>query len=174
MPKPTSADSTTPTPTRDDLSIRSTTVADGGAMWELARECGLDLNSSYAYLILAGDFSASCRLALLGSEPVGYVLGYRPQDRPDHLFVWQVAVSSRARGRGVAGRMLHDLLDTNPDVTVLEATVEETNDASRALFAAIARRRGGELTWTEGLRATDFPDDHAGEPRLEIRGLQAP
>ncbi|UFU05315.1 diaminobutyrate acetyltransferase [Ruania halotolerans] len=160
-------------PTRDDLSIRGTTVADGRAMWELARECGLDLNTSYAYLILAGDFSSSCRLALLGTEPVGYVLGYRPQDRPDHLFVWQVGVSARARGRGVAGRMLHDLLDTNPDVTALEATVEESNDASRALFTAVARSRGGELTWSEGLRAEDFPDDHPGEPRLEISGLHA-
>lgn len=146
---------------------------DGASMWRLARECGLDLNSSYAYLVLADDFSASCRIAHLGDEPVGYVLGYRPPARPDRLFVWQVAVSERARGRGVAGRMLHDLLDALTDVEALEATVEASNAASRALFDAVARSRGGELVWTDGVRAEDFPDDHPGEPRLEITGLRS-
>lgn len=142
-------------------------------MWTLARECGLDLNSSYAYLMYSSDFAQTCRLAVLDGEPVGYVLGYRPPERPSHLFIWQVGVSDRARGRGVAGRMLHDLLDTLTDVDVLEATVEETNAASRALFARVARERGGDLAWTRGVTAADFPDDHPGEPRLEITGFRA-
>lgn len=160
-------------PAGPTLSIRSTVVGDGASMWSLARECGLDLNSSYAYLILAEDFSATCRVALLGDEPVGYVLGYRPPARPSHLFIWQVAVSSRARGRGIAGRMLHDLLDTLDDVDTLEATVEATNTASQALFATIARARAGELAWTDGVREEDFPDAHPGEPRLEITWAHA-
>ncbi|WP_159622197.1 diaminobutyrate acetyltransferase [Ruania rhizosphaerae] len=166
----TSADPS-PSTSNDDLEIRRTVVADGAAMWNLARECGLDLNSSYAYLIFAADFAAACRIALLGGEPVGYVLGYQPPERPDHLFVWQVAVSSRARGRGLARRMLEDLLRAHPEGTVLEATVEESNEASRALFAAVARAHGGTLSWTEGVRAEDFPDDHPSEPRLEITGM---
>ena len=160
-------------PTDSSLTIRSTSISDGASMWTLARDCGLDLNSSYAYLIYAADFSATCRVALLGDEPVGYVLGYRPPERPSHLFGWQVGVSSRARGHGVAARMIHDLLDSLDEVEVLEATVEESNDASRALFASIAAARGGELAWTDGVLSTDFPDEHPGEPRLEITGMRA-
>lgn len=167
------ADPTDPTTTEDDLEIRATTIADGGDMWRLARECGLDLNSSYAYLIYADDFRATCRIARIGGEPVGYVLGYRLPEHPHRLFVWQVGVSERARGRGVAARMVHDLLDTLDGVETLEATVEETNAASRALFAGIARSRGGELTWSQGVTAEDFPDDHPGEPRLAITGMRA-
>lgn len=158
-------------PTDPSISIRSTVVADGAAMWCLARECGLDLNSSYAYLILADDFGATCRVAHLDDEPVGYVLGYRPPGRPTHLFVWQIAVSERARGRGIARLMLNDLIDALGDVEAVEATVEASNAASRALFDAVARTRGADLVWTEGVRSEDFPDDHPGEPRLEITGL---
>ncbi|UFU04060.1 diaminobutyrate acetyltransferase [Ruania suaedae] len=169
----TSADATSSTST-DDLHIRSTVVSDGAAMWTLAHECGLDLNSSYAYLVFAADFSATCRIALLDGEPVGYVLGYSPPERGDHVFVWQVAVSSRARGRGLARRMLDHLLDGHPEGTVLEATVEESNEASRALFAAVARARGGTLTWTDGVLAEHFPDEHPSEPRLQITGMGRP
>ena len=56
------------------------------------------------------------------------------------------------------------------DLTV-KATVTEDNTASRRLFASFARSRGAELTWSEGVRATDFPDGHDGEPRLHISPL---
>ena len=158
-------------PSDQQISIRSTVVADGADLWRLAGECGLDLNSSYAYLILADDFGATCRIARIGDDAVGYVLGYRPPERPNSLFVWQVAVSERARGRGIARLMLDDLIDALDGVDALEATVEETNAASRALFDAVARARGGDLVWTDGVRAEDFPDDHPGEPRLVITGL---
>lgn len=141
-------------------------------MWRLARDGGeLDLNTSYAYVILAGDFAATCRVAVSGREVVGFVLGYCPPERPSHVFVWQVAVRGDQRGRRVAARMLDDLVDGLPGVEALEATVTESNTASRRLFGAFARNRGAELTWSEGVRADDFPDGHEAEPRLLISPL---
>ena len=141
-------------------------------MWTLARDGGeLDLNSSYAYLMMARDFASTCRIALSDNEVVGYILGYRPPERPSHLFVWQVAVRDDQRGRGVARQMIGHLLESSDEIDALEATVEETNAASRALFASIARHHDAELTWSEGIPSSHFPDGHAGEPMLRIAPL---
>src|SRR5699024_6832485 len=104
-------------------------------------------------------------------EVVGFLLGYQPPQRPGSVFVWQVAVRADQRGRRLAARMLDDLVDALPGVHTLEATVTEDNTASRRLFASFARGRGAELTWSEGVPATDFPDGHDGEPRLHISPL---
>lgn len=159
--------------TQETLAVRRPRPSDGAHMWTLARDSGeLDLNSSYAYLLMARDFASTCRIALCDNEIVGYLLGYRPPERPSHLFVWQVAVRDDQRGRGIAARMIDHLLDTCDGLDALEATVEESNAASRALFAGIARQHGAELAWSEGIPSADFPDGHAGEPMLRIRPLR--
>ncbi|MFC7404404.1 diaminobutyrate acetyltransferase [Georgenia alba] len=171
MPMTTQDDTDDPphAATTPDLTIRPTTRADGAAMWRLARDGGvLDLNSSYAYLLYAQDFADTCRVATLDGSVVGFVLAHRPPARPGSLFVWQVGVSPEARGRRIAARMIEDLLDSL-DVETLEATVTESNTASRALFSGIAARRGAELTWREFVRGGDFPDEgHEAEPLLQI------
>jgi len=155
------------TPESAPLTIRPTTAADGAEMWHLARGGGLDLNSSYAYLLYARDFADTCRVATVDGNVVGFVMAHRPPGRPRSVFVWQVGVSSAARGRGVAGRMIEDLLDTL-DVDTLEATVTESNGASRALFGSIARNHGSEVVWHDFIRTEDFPDGHEAEPLLQI------
>lgn len=141
-------------------------------MWRLAHDGGeLDLNSSYAYLVLAADFAATCRVAVSDGEVVGFVLGYRPPQRTSSVFVWQVAVRPDQRGRRLAVQMLDDLVDGLPGVHTMEATVTEENTASRRLFASFARHRGAKLTWSEGLPAAAFPDGHEAEPRLQISPL---
>lgn len=155
-----------------EIAIRPTSGTDGAHMWRLARDSGaLDLNTSYAYLQLAQDFGQSCRIAERDGQALGFVLGYPPAARPGHLFVWQVAVSSAARGEGLAGRMLDDLIDAG-GVDFLEATVTEDNAGSRALFSGVARRRGAEVVWHEHIRSDDFPDTgHDAEPLLRIGPL---
>ncbi|MBB2891328.1 diaminobutyrate acetyltransferase [Flexivirga oryzae] len=161
------------TAAQSGLVVRPPEPSDGAQMWALARDGGeLDLNSSYAYLLMARDFATTCRIAMSDNEIVGYVLGFRPPERPSHLFVWQVAVRGDQRGRGVARRMIGHLLETTESIDALEATVEETNSASRALFGSIARQHDAELTWSEGIPSAHFPDGHAGEPMLRIAPLR--
>lgn len=139
--------------------IREPRPADGAHMWTVARDGSeLDLNSSYAYPIMARNFSATCRVAVSSNEIVGYVLGYSPPEPPIHLFVWQVAVRDDQRGRGVAAHMIEHLIATG-DVDALEGTVEKTNDASRVTAPAVPglptardsadrRRHSGQL-WSD-------------------------
>nr|WP_040652717.1 diaminobutyrate acetyltransferase [Ruania albidiflava] len=154
------------------MQIRPPRPGEGAEMWRLARDGGeLDLNSSYAYLVLAEDFASTCRVAVSGAEVVGFLLGYQPPERTSSVFVWQVAVRGDQRGRRLARRMLDDLVDGLPGVHTLEATVTEDNTASRRLFASFARSRGAELTWSAGLLAEAFPDGQDAEPRLHISPL---
>ncbi|WP_344245138.1 diaminobutyrate acetyltransferase [Isoptericola hypogeus] len=175
-------------PPLQDLTIRTPTTADGGALWRLARDSGsLDLNSSYAYLLLARHFAATCRVAVLddaaggagrgtdggaGVEVVGFLSAYRLPDAPSTLFVWQVAVDERVRGRRVAARLLDAAVDGSPGVTRVETTVTTDNAASRRLFARWAERRGATLSETTGFEAADFPDGHEAEPLLVIDGIR--
>lgn len=114
---------------------------DGGAMWRLARESGvLEENAEYTYHMFTHFFGEASTVAELDGEAVGFIAGFRPPDRPDTVFVWQIAVAPEARGRGLAATMLHGLLRRlRDDVRYLEASVTPSNEASQRTFRSIAR-----------------------------------
>lgn len=115
-------------------------------MWGIASASGvLDVNSRYAYLLWCRDFAGTSVVARSEGEPVGFVTAYRRPDEQGTLFVWQVAVVERARGLGVAGAMLEELVRRVPGIDHLEATVTADNLASAALFTAFARKRGASV-----------------------------
>jgi L-2,4-diaminobutyric acid acetyltransferase len=135
-------------------------------MWRVARDSAvLDLNSAYAYLLWARDFSATSLVARIDDRVCGFVSGYLRPDAPDTLMVWQIAVDAAARGTGLAGRLLDALLDATK-ATTLETTITEANTASRRLFASFAERYGAELDVTELFTAAHFPADAPAEAEL--------
>ncbi len=136
--------------------------ADGAAIWRLAGETGaLDVNSSYAYLLWSRDFAATSAVARHRGDVVGFITGYTRPDAPDTLFVWQVGVAERYRGRGVARAMLDDLVGRG--ARFLETTVAPTNEASSAMFAALARDHGVGHTREPLFTPELFPDPHEAE-----------
>lgn len=150
-------------------TVRSPRMEDGGGMWRVARDSGtLDLNSSYAYALFARDFAATCRVAVVGDDVVGFVLGYRRPTDPSRLFIWQVAVDAEQRGQGLSGRMLDDLVAglraEDPSVEWLETTITDDNVASRGLFRSFAERWRATERIGPLFDATHFPDDHDPEP----------
>lgn len=166
----------TPAPRREsdaaETVFRRPEVSDGIEMWRIARDSKvLDLNSGYTYALWCRDF-AQTSIVATGADgaPVGFVTGYRRPDDPDTLFVWQVAVDANQRGRGIAARMLDDLLDRvhAEGVRRMETTVSPDNDASIAMFTALAARRGRRLTRTPLFAPTDFPESHLAEDLYTI------
>ncbi|MDA4110838.1 diaminobutyrate acetyltransferase [Mycolicibacterium holsaticum] len=162
-------------------ALRSPTAADALAMHRLVAATGvLDLNSSYAYLLLATDFADTSIVAERDGKLCGLITGYHPPARPDVLFVWQVAVSDAARGQGLASAMLDALVrrvrqDRCGHPVTVETTVAPSNAASRAFFGAFARRHGVPLAesphFSSALLAAD--GEHEDEPLLRIGPITA-
>ncbi len=160
-----------------DVRMRTPTVSDGAAMWALLTEAGLDRNSPYAYLLVCSDFAATSLVAEDAHGLVGAVASYRPPTRPQAVFVWQVGVAERARGQGLARRMLHELLQVpgNADVTELTATVTPDNEPSLRLFRGLARELGVGCEERPRFAAEHFPvgaGDHQPEDELIIGPIE--
>lgn len=147
-------------PTPRDVVLRRPTVRDGAAVWALVRASGrLDANSSYAYLLVCTHFADTCVIAERDGRVVGFVTAYRPPSRPEVIFVWQIAVAVAARGQGLATSLLRALLDRPAcvDARFLEATVAPSNQPSKALFHAFARRLGVPCNEEPGFGENLFP-----------------
>jgi len=131
-----------------DVRFRKPDAEDGAAIWELIAACKpLDENSMYCNLIQCDHFRDTCILAEIDGTPVGWISGYVMPRDPESFFVWQVAVSEKARGLGLAKRMLEQLLSREncDDVSRIQATITKDNDASWALFRSFADAQDGEL-----------------------------
>lgn len=164
----------TPREDAPPVRLRHPTIDDGAAIWQLVVDAGtLDRNSSYLYLLLCRDFADCCAVAEADGRLQGFTTGFRSAKRADVWFLWQVGVAASARGQRLAGRMAHFILNTQaPEgVRYLETTVAPSNEASRALFAGIARRLDTELAESDLFTEPQFPPDegvHEAEPLLRI------
>lgn len=146
-----------------DLQIDRPSVADGAALWRIARDSkALDLNSSYSYLLWCRDFAATSAVARdERGEPVGFVTGYVRPDRPGTLLVWQVAVDAAHRGRGLAAALLDGLaarVSAELGLRTVETTITPGNTASERLFTSFAERHGARLEREVLFDARLFPD----------------
>ena len=131
----------------------------------------LDPNSAYCNLLQCTDFADSCIVAERGGGVVGWVSGYRPPAAPDNFFVWQVAVHERTRGHGLGGQMLSHLLarPALAGIRYVETTVGPDNQASRRMFAGLARRLGTSVAESPLFPASLFGGQgHEDEELLRI------
>lgn len=140
-------------------------------MWRIARDCGLDRNSPYKYLLFCRDFAATSAIAKLEGEPGAFVTGYlRPGSRT--LFIWQVGVLDRFRGQGLASALLRFLQDrANPPLSHLEASVTPGNVASQRLFRGFAAGAQAACEESTLFAAELFPESHDTELLLRIGPL---
>jgi L-2,4-diaminobutyric acid acetyltransferase len=143
--------------------IERPTVADGAALWRLAKDSGtLDVNSSYSYLLWCRDFAGTSAVARdADGRPVGFVTAYMRPERPGTLLVWQVAVDAAHRGRGLAARLLDGLtarVAAEHGLSAVETTITPGNTASERLFTSYARRHGAPVEREVLFETGQFPD----------------
>ena len=115
-------------------------------------------------------------LAERGDDVVGWISAYIVPDDPETLFVWQVAVSERARGQGLAQRMLKELLEREAcaGVQQLKTTITKDNEASWALFSRFAEREGADLDSEAHFKRDEhFDGRHATEHMVTITFAEA-
>ena len=157
---------------RAALRFRAPRVADGSALWALARANGLDENSPYAYLLWTEYFGDTTVVATTVDDdaPVGFVTAFERPDEPGTVFVWQIGVDDAHRRRGIAGSLLDHLVEQHGSER-LEATVTPSNTASETLFRRFADRHGATVTTEELFAEELFPPGHEAEIRFRIGPL---
>jgi len=154
------------------LAIRKPKIKDGPSIYDLVtRSEPLDVNSRYLYLLQCSHFANTCAVAESDGSVQAFISAYVLPDQPDRLFVWQVAVDASLRGQGVAGRLVAHLL-ARPHLAAIryvEATVNPSNNASRNLFASMARKHNCEMTESMLFEAGLFgADAHESEILLHV------
>ena len=155
--------------------LRKPTAEDGLSVHQLiTRTPELDSNSSYCNLLQCSHFSDTSIIAEKQGEILGFISGYVKPQNPKTLFIWQVAVSTEARGQRVGSKMLEQLLarKENLSITHLETTITETNKASWALFNRLAETFEAPLERSVMFdRITHFNDEHDSELLARIGPL---
>ena len=125
-----------------NIKLRKPVTEDGMALFDLVKRCSpLDQNSAYCNLLQCSHFAETGIAAELDGELVGFVSGYRVPAQPDVLFVWQVAVDAKARGRGLSKNMVLELLKRSSlsGIQYIETTITPDNEASWGLFRSLAK-----------------------------------
>lgn len=128
---------------KKEALLRRPVSEDGADVHRLISRCPpLDENSIYCNLLQASHFADTSVSAEVDGELAGFVSGYLIPERPDTLFIWQVAVAEAGRGQGLAGRMIREILrrPACAQVRYLETTITPDNEASWALFRGLARK----------------------------------
>lgn len=152
-----------------DLRFRVPAATDGVRVWDLVAACPpLDRNSIYCNILQCTHFANTCVLVEQDGEPVGWISGYLPPAEPRTLFVWQVAVHEKARGLGLARRMLFALLERPAlrQVEFIRTTVTPDNEASRGMFRSFAARADAAFEERPGLDAQAHFDGRHDSERL--------
>tara|TARA_R110000787_G_scaffold16735_3_gene52497 strand:+ start:6683 stop:7237 length:555 start_codon:yes stop_codon:yes gene_type:complete len=151
-------------------------MEDGRAVSQLISACPpLDTNSPYCNLLQCHHFASTAVAVRWHDELVGFISAYLIPDKPERLFIWQVAVAEKARGHGIASRMIAHILDREvcQNVHFIETTITQPNAASWALFGRVAKCHGAPLS-SEELFTNDrhFSGQHDTELLVTIGPLQ--
>jgi L-2,4-diaminobutyric acid acetyltransferase len=163
--------------TQDAISLRAPKAADGADVWRLIGDSAtLDTNSLYCNLLQCSHFNDTCAIATMDGQLVGWMSGYTLPQQPDALFVWQICVSPAAQKRGLALRLIQDVLqrDHCQQVQHVCCTITEDNAASWKLFEALARQLDAPLACREHFSKADhFKGLHDSEFEVVIGPFQS-
>ena len=158
-----------------NIMLRPPKDTDGNEVSELINRCPpLDVNSRYCNLLQCSHFAGTSVIAKADNKTVGFISGYLLPQANNTLFVWQVAVDSNARGTGLAQRMIHNLIerDSAANVSYIETTITDSNQASWALFERIAEHYNAPLTKSVMFDSTaHFAGAHDSEHLVRIGPL---
>lgn len=153
-----------------NVVLRQPRLSDATAVYDLVDSCKpLDLNSHYLYLLQCSHFADSCVVAEIDGEIAGWVSGYSLSETKPTFFVWQVAVGSKARGLGLAAKMINWLVEKHPGCQKIHTSITPDNQASWGLFKSLARNWGSDLSsrdWFESQK--HFAGRHETEVLVEI------
>lgn len=154
------------------LTLRAPSLADGMEVHRLIESSPpLDTNSSYCNLLQCSHFSSTSVTAHSDGNLVGFISGYIIPERPNTLFIWQVAVAEQARGQRLASKMLTHILSRKHCINVncIETSITEDNQASMKVFKSLAKTLSTDIQCSEWMdKERHFSGLHDSEPLVRI------
>lgn len=156
------------------IKFRTPTISDAHSMLELVKNNKpLDENSLYLYLLLCHHFSDTCVVAENNAKIIGFLSAFIPPKKPDTLFVWQAAVDSEFRNKGIAKEMIFKVLSqTDPTVRYVEATVTPSNSASLKFLENFASELDANFSKKPLFSTEILEDGHEPEDLVRIGPIQ--
>lgn len=155
-----------------EIKLREPVKSDGKNIFNLIKRCKpLDVNSEYLYLLQSTYFKDTCSVATLDNDDaIGFISGYLAPNEKNVLFIWQVAVDERARGKSVAKRLLHEILDRDfcKDVEYIHTTISPDNESSKRFFEKFAKNLDANIETSVLFDNEDFSEGHEKEVLFKI------
>ncbi|WP_419771087.1 MAG: diaminobutyrate acetyltransferase [Candidatus Marinarcus sp.] len=154
-----------------ELHFRKPTKSDLKEIYTLVcKSQVLDVNSEYLYLLQTTHFKNSCCVAVENSKVVGFVSGYIIPDKPNTLFIWQVVVHEKQRGKNLACQIIENILQAKEMVAVeyINTTVSPSNKSSQRVFQKIAEKFNTNMKASILFEKEDFVHGHEEEVLFEI------
>lgn len=137
-------DQSKPAQQQTTVQLRALRREDARALHALVCACPpLDVNSLYAYALLALHHGSTCFVALREGRLCGAVTGYIRPDQPDTYFLWQIAIAPSEQGAGLGSALLNHVARyalQRHNLQFLETTISPGNMASQHLFRRFAQR----------------------------------
>jgi len=129
----------------NQFNVRNFQPQDVREVHALIQSCpSLDLNSLYAYALLAEHHTDTCFVAYDNKDQIcGVVTGYICPEEPDTYFLWQIAVSPTVQGKGIGSLLLDNVREQcleSRQLKRLKTTISPSNKASQKLFRSFASR----------------------------------
>ncbi len=140
-------------------------------IFKLVSRCKpLDINSEYLYLLQTTYFKDTCSLALLEKKAIGFISGYLVPNKTNTLFIWQVAVDKQARGKGLAKKLLLEILqrEHSKNIEYIHTTISPQNIPSQKFFEKLASDLNTTIKKSILFDNDDFTTEHEQEVLFEI------
>lgn len=154
-----------------EYKIQRPEIEDGKEIYKLVKDSQvLDVNSEYLYLLQCSHFKDCCAVAKTEDEVLGFASGYKLPEDENTLFIWQVCVDPKAKGQGLAKKMILDILKrdfTTPIITI-HTTISPSNTASQRAFEKLAKELRAPMKKSTMFATKDFIDAHEEEILFEI------
>ncbi|SDC19742.1 diaminobutyrate acetyltransferase [Pelagirhabdus alkalitolerans] len=146
---------------KESIQYASPQLEDGKKMWQLASHTTLDDNSAYKYIMMCQYFKETCVVAKDNQNVLGFITGFIPPENPNTVFVWQISVDPNHSGKGIASKLLKQLVSQvkSKGVNYVEATITPSNKASQALFKKLATSFDTDYQVESFLTQDLFPDE---------------
>ena len=130
---------------REEVDInfvfRKPKSSDASGIYNLVKESKiLDVNSEYLYALIGLHHVKTSAVIENNDKIIGFTSGYLTGNKNDILFIWQIAIDQSFRNKGLALKMLKEILSrqSSKKIKYLHLTISPSNNSSFRLFKALA------------------------------------